>query len=126
MCPKYFFAKIFSIFTAQTRGYDCTIAKVKYYHMNTTTSNETIKQINGSDTYQKYLFGMVATDGAMQLATTYQCFWFLDMVAAYQHLLTKENFQIWKLRKNAGSSAWVIAEDGNGKVLVKQKIKYTN
>src|SRR3954464_4153237 len=94
--------------------------------MNTSKSNETIMQFSGSDTYQKYLFGMVVTDGAMKLATTYQCFWFLDMVAAYQHLLKKEDFQIWMLRKNADSSAWVIAEDGNGKVLVKQKIRYTN
>jgi len=94
--------------------------------MNTTTSNETIAQVNGSETYHRYLFGMVATNGAMELATTYQCFWFLDMVASYQHLIKKEDFQIWKLRKNADSSAWVIAEDGNGTVLVKQEIKYTN
>src|SRR4051812_24886197 len=94
--------------------------------MNTTTSKETFRQLNASETYHKYLFEMVATDGAMQLATTCQCFWFLDMVAAYQQLLKKEDFQIWMLRKNADSSAWVIAEDGNGKVLVKQEIRYTN
>ena len=83
-------------------------------------------QFSGTGTYQKLLFGMVVTDSAMQLATTYQCFWFLDMVAAYQHMLKKEDFQIWMLRKNADSSAWVIAEDGNGKALMKQEIKYTN
>jgi hypothetical protein len=94
--------------------------------MNTSRSNETIMQFDGSGTYHKYLFGMVATNGAMQFATTYQCFWFLDMVASYQHLLKKEDFQIWMLKKNANTSAWVIAEDGNGKVLIKQEIKYTN
>ena len=94
--------------------------------MNTWNSNEIIMQANSPDTYHKYLFGMFATDGAMQLATTFHCFWFLDMVASYQHLLNKENLQMWMLRKNTDSSAWVIAKDGNGKVLVKQKIKYTN
>ncbi len=69
---------------------------------------------------------MFATEGALQLAITYRCFWFLDMIASYQQVISKEDFQIWMLRKNADSSAWITAEDGNGKVLVKQEIKYTN
>jgi len=94
--------------------------------MNTGNSNETIMQASGSGTYHKYLFGMSATDGVLQLATTYRCFWFLDMVASYQQVISKEDFQIWTLRKNTDSSAWIIAEDGNGKVLISQEIKYTN
>jgi len=94
--------------------------------MNTRNSNEAIMQANGPDTYHKYLFGMFATDGAMQLATAFHCFWFLDMVASYQQVISKEDFQIWTLKRNTDSSAWITAEDGNGKILVRQQIKYTN
>src|SRR5437899_1539193 len=94
--------------------------------MNTRNSNQTTMQAHDPGTYHKYLFGMLATDGALQLATTYCCFWFLDMVASYQQVISKEDFQIWTLIKNTDSSAWITAEDGNGKILVRQKIKYTN
>src|SRR3982751_6698246 len=94
--------------------------------MNTRNLKEIMMQANDPGNYHKYLFGMFATDGALQLATTYHCFWFLDMIASYQQVISKEDFQIWTLRKNTDSSAWIIAEDGNGKILVKQEIKYTN
>lgn len=62
----------------------------------------------------------------MQFATTYQCFWLLDLVAAYQYQLTKISFQLWTLRKNMDSTAWLIAADINGKILIRQHIKRTD
>ena len=94
--------------------------------MYTIKTNEPLLQFNSSKSYHRYLFGMVITDAVMEFATTHQCFWLLDIVASYQYELNKNTFQVWTLKKHADASTWIVAEDSNGKILMKQQIKRTN
>jgi len=94
--------------------------------MYTIKTNEPLLQFNSSKSYHRYLFGMVITDAVMEFATTHQCFWLFDMVASYQYQLHKDTFQVWTLKKQTDSSAWIVAEDSNGKILIKQQIKRTH
>jgi hypothetical protein len=71
------------------------------------------------------------TDGVKELATSYKCFWILDIIASYQPQLCKrgeEGFQLWKLRRvdETQYQAIVVCEDGNGNVLVEQTIEHTD
>lgn len=55
-----------------------------------------------------------------------KCFWFLDIVASYQHELKNEEFQVWKLVKNTDNSATVKCEDGNDNILKSKEIPFTD
>jgi len=87
---------------------------------------------NGTQFYYdlKYPFGklLVYTDGIKYLADKAGAYWLIDIVAS--HLLTnsnlrKEEFQVWKLVRT-GSQALVTCDDGNGNIIVEQKIQYTD
>lgn len=86
-------------------------------------------QFTGTECYYKWWGGLKLTDGVKWLCDKGECYWLVDVIASYQNSkkLSGEGFQMWTLiNKNNGRDAVVIAEDGNGKVLVKQVIPYTD
>lgn len=85
--------------------------------------------IGGSDTlyHLSYLKRLKSTDGVKYLADKAQAYWLIDIIESYQPRLRNEEFQTWHIKLDAkGSRATVWAEDGNGNVLVTQKIPYTD
>lgn len=88
-------------------------------------ANDTLREFNATDHYYKYLT-MNITVGVLTLAQNFECFWFLDIIASYQPQLKQEEFQCWKLTKNEDDSAIVTCDDGNGRILKKQKVDWTD
>lgn len=71
-------------------------------------ANDTLQDFIGTSAYYRYICGLVLTDGSKALAEKYGCFWFLDIIASYQHELLKNpeyDYQYWYLTKNADDSA---------------------
>jgi len=89
-------------------------------------ANDHLKEHICSDNYHQHNFGIIFTDGAKALCDKFACYWFLDIVASYQPQLQSEEFQVWKLARNAGNTAIVTCEDGSGQSLIQQKIPFTD
>lgn len=87
-----------------------------------------LREYVGTEHYYKYLGGIVLTDGARAFAEQAGAFWFLDIVASYQHIreFRKQPFQTWRLLKLGASQATVTCEDGMGRLLCSQDIPYTD
>ena len=90
-------------------------------------ANDSLSEFSGgSENLYKYNFGLVITEGVLSLAKTFECFWFLDIIASYQPQLKKEEFKVWTLTKHSDSSAIVKCTDGNDRVLKTQIIPWTD
>ena len=84
-----------------------------------------LSQHCGSQTFTRYLGGLLLTQGALDMAERCKAFWLLDVVASYQPGLRREPFQTWTLTVTDRSGA-VVATDGNGRELRTQRIDYTD
>jgi hypothetical protein len=94
------------------------------------TENElltNLKHYTGSDQLARLTRNVLLTEGALYLAKTAECFWLLDLYASHLPAIdsNKEGFTCLKLSRN-NNTASVAIEDGNGKVLAKQDIEYTD
>ena len=90
-------------------------------------ANDELREYNCSEQYHRYQFGLVLTDGALELFRRYSCFWFLDIIGSYQNhkKVKNQEFQSWVLRKTGGSKAVVTCGDGNSPIL-SQSIPFTD
>lgn len=88
-------------------------------------ANDQLREYNCSDNY--YRFGpLLLTDGIKALCERFECWWVIDIIASYQPQLKDEEFQVWKLVKNEDDSALITCENGNGIILKKQKVAWTD
>lgn len=86
-----------------------------------------LRLFTGTQNYYKHFTGIKFTDGIAFLAEKCNCFWFLDIVASYQHELKDVPFQIWKLEVHEDRTAIVtMKEDSNMPVRIQQDLKYTD
>jgi hypothetical protein len=90
------------------------------------SANDSLRHYNGTEQYYKYKMGLMLTDGSKALADKYSAWWLLDVIMSHQPRLAGEEFQQWKLEKNGETKAIVSCDDGNGKVILKQTITYTD
>ena len=69
----------------------------------------------------------VITDGVLALAEAAGCFWFLSLIASYQHdkRLCRE-FQVWKLEVDLEKETAVVRGCNDTDVIVEQVIPYTD
>ena len=67
----------------------------------------------------------VLTDGAKYLAESADAYWLVDIFASHLPSYKDEGFAVLYLKVNDRKATAQI-EDGNGKVLKKQKIEYTD
>lgn len=88
-------------------------------------ANNSLKDYTCSDEYHRYMLGLLLTSGAKAMADTFECYWFIDVIASYQPKM-KDDFQVWTLTKNIDRSADVICTDGNDNILKRQHIPYTD
>jgi hypothetical protein len=71
---------------------------------------------------------LVYTEGVQFLAEKASAYWLIDLVASWcRHpSLRDQDFVFWKLAVNPDRSATAIADDGNGRELVRQEIPWTD
>ncbi|WP_345081757.1 DUF6876 family protein [Nemorincola caseinilytica] len=88
-------------------------------------ANDFLKEHTCTNAYHRYMGNFLVTDGVLAMATTFSCFWLVDIIASYQGQLKKEPFQVWTLTRT-NDTAEVCCTDGNDNVLVTQHIPYTD
>lgn len=70
----------------------------------------------------------VVTDGVKEMIDLCEAYWLVADITAYQaeEKIRKEEFQVWRLVCGQNDTAVLICEDGNGHVLMKEDIAYTD
>jgi len=95
--------------------------------LTATQLQQQLAQFTGTENYYQILPMFVVTDGVKYLMDTADCYWLAQLYGF--HLVgidfNDNAFTVLKL-KRTGQGAEVSIEDGNGGVLVKQKIDYTD
>ena len=77
------------------------------------------------------------TDGAYYLAEKAQAYWLMDLIASWQPEISKGlrheayapdgiDFQVWRIVLDGKGGCTVIADDGNGNELARQRVAYTD
>ena len=88
----------------------------------------TLPNFTGTDGYARWspIFrNFLLTDGAKYLAESADAYWLVDLFASHLPSYQAEGFAVLYLKVKDGKAVAQI-EDGNGKVLKKQKIEYTD
>ena len=80
----------------------------------------------GTEHYYRLTPSAVLTDGTKYLAEAAGAFWLMDAIASYLPQFTgRQDFIVAKLVRT-GSQAELTLDDGNGRVLERQHIEYTD
>jgi hypothetical protein len=87
---------------------------------------EELEQFSGTMDYHRHPFGGYYTDGVAFLAERAGAYWLVDAIFSWLHKTKCEEFQVWLLERGKGDSAMLVGEDGNGKVIGRQRIGYTD
>lgn len=90
-----------------------------------------LKQFTGSEEFFRHGINrsVIYTEGAQFLAERAGAYWLLDAIAipqAHIKALKHEAFQLWRLKVNDDRSAALTCDDGNGKVVYRHDIPYTD
>jgi hypothetical protein len=78
--------------------------------------NSELPQFSGSEKFYRYMGNCLLTEGTKFLADTAGCFWFMDIIASYQHEreFKLEDFQVWTVTVDATrGTARVTCTDGD-------------
>ena len=89
---------------------------------------DTLPGFTGTDHYYKMNW-LKLTDGCCYLAEKAGAYWLFTIAESCKHVkaVAREEFQVYKLKVDLeNSTGMVTVEDGNGKVLYKQHIQYTD
>lgn len=92
---------------------------------------ETLRHFTGSENWYRHGIArnILYTDGAKYVAETAEAYWLLDEIAFSQMIkrVAAEEFQLWKLKVNlAENTARLVCEDGNGHVVLRKRIPFTD
>lgn len=87
-----------------------------------------LSNFTGTENWYKTLDSKTTyTDGIKYLADTRKCHWFIDIIASYQHLLRKKDFQVWTLTVNDNGTAKVVCrEDSDLDPVITHDIVFTD
>ena len=88
----------------------------------------TLPNFYGTEAYYRYspqFRNFLLTDGAKFVAEACDAYWLVDLFASHLPSYQAEGFAVLYLKVKDGKATAQI-EDGNGKVLKKQKIEYTD
>lgn len=69
----------------------------------------------GTESYHRYFLNFLLSDGALNVAQSEQCFWFLDILISAQTIkgVRDEEFQSWFLFRKQDDQFEVIGTNGN-------------
>lgn len=85
--------------------------------------------------YKHFIPGFKFTDGVHYLAETYNCYWLIDVALSHAMELYQKHggpeaeqnrLLCGKLTVNDDDTALFVMDDGNGNVLARQKIPFTD
>jgi len=86
-----------------------------------------LPSFSGTTQYHRLtLFPLMATDGVAYVAESCQAFWLIDLIAPHWLKLKQKEDFLAVACKVKDSSMTVTIEDGNDRVLVRQKVSYTD
>lgn len=88
-------------------------------------------QFTGSETFYRYgLAGDVLfTEGVKYVADTVGAYWLLDIISianVCEPRVKVEEFQLWVLEVRDNSTGNVTCDDGNGNVVYRQELSFTD
>ena len=86
-----------------------------------------LEQFTGTENFYRY-HGILLTDGSHYLAEKAKCFWLIDLIESHsveKRWLGQEDFIVCKLSVQ-DSVGEVVFDDGNGNVLARQNIPFTD
>lgn len=89
---------------------------------------EALRQFSGTENlYNHWTHKVIYTDGVKWLADRAGAHWLIDTIASWQlrDEVKAEEFQSWTLRK-LPDGAVLTCDDGNGRVVARQEIEYTD
>jgi hypothetical protein len=97
-------------------------------HMNLSAN---LNQFTGSEQWFRHPLNrkVLYTEGAQYLAEHGSAYWLLDAIAFAQiqvKCVTAEAFQVWTLRVDTDHSATLTCDDGNGNIVFRQLLDYTD
>lgn len=97
--------------------------------MTKTLTQGDLRQFTGTEQWYRHGLerSVIYTEGAKHVAEAGGAYWLLDEIAFAQHVrkIKAEPFQAWKLVVT-GNSALLTCEDGNGNVVSRKSIEYTD
>ena len=96
-----------------------------------TTKHRTIDtgQFTGTESWTRYLCGVLLTDGVRHVAEEASAWWLIDAICSHQldRHVSAQPFQVWTLELDPhGPGALLTCEDGNGNFVTDQKIEFTD
>jgi hypothetical protein len=99
--------------------------------MTKTLLESDLKQFTGSEHWYRHglVRNVLFTDGAKHVADAGGAHWLLDEIALAQRFVktvAAEEFQVWKLAVEADSTASLSCEDGNGNMVYRKTIPFTD
>jgi prepilin-type processing-associated H-X9-DG protein len=94
-------------------------------------SADYLRNFSGSENWYRHGLNrnVLFTDGAKHVADTGGAYWLLDIIALaqrHENSVAAEEFQVWKLKVNSGSTAALVCEDGNGTAVFTKAIEFTD
>ena len=100
--------------------------------MNATQIQSELKYFKGTTTYTKHLFPglspIMLTDGCKYIREKCNGYWLFDAILSYQTEWEVKHsyYQVWRLEKQKDDTWLLSCEDGHGKVILTQKIEYSD
>lgn len=96
-----------------------------------TFSTAALRQFTGTERWYRHALvpRIVFTDGAKFVADSAGAYWLLDDIACAQlaeEAVAKVRFQLWKLVVAADASADLTCEDGNGGIVYRKHLDWTD
>ena len=94
--------------------------------MNTHELQNNVSQFTGTENYYRVMPRLVITDGVQYLASQANSYWLVSTI--YSHLMSNaiySEFVVARLTVT-GTTADLVLDDGNGQVIAKQAIEYTD
>lgn len=87
-----------------------------------------LSHFTGTEAYHRWtvLSNDVLTDGAKYLAEKAGMFWLMDIVGSVRTKILKEGFATVALTLTPNGGGVVLIDDGNGRVIHRQGIPYTD
>jgi hypothetical protein len=90
-----------------------------------------LSQFTGSENWYRHGINRKVsfTDGAKYLADRAGAYWLLDEIAIiqpYDRSVAAEEFQAWKLVVRPDRTAALTCDDGNGRIVFRKEIEYTD
>jgi hypothetical protein len=94
------------------------------------TTLDQLGQFTGTENWYRHPIArnVTFTDGVKYVADEAGAYWLLDEIALvqpYEKAVRAEEFQVWKLAVK-GSKAALTCDDGNGRVVYRKKIPFTD